>query len=120
MDMMMPERNISVGQKRFPPRATPARSAALTRPAMIVSATPMPIWDICVSVMGNANRRSWRNSALITLKQPTELEARILHDNTSQKSIRKFTPALTIGVGLRADDNFQIQLARRGYTSPKH
>ena len=55
---------MSVGQKRFPPRATPARSAALTRPAMMVSATPMPIWETWVSVMGNANRNSWRSSAV--------------------------------------------------------
>ena len=46
------------GQNRLPPRATPAKSAALSRPAMTVSATPMPICESWARMIGNASRTS--------------------------------------------------------------
>ena len=60
--MITPDMNNISGQNRLPPRATPARSAGLTRPAMIASATPIPICDNCVTIIGSANRVSAPNS----------------------------------------------------------
>ncbi len=60
--MITPDMNSISGQNRLPPSATPARSAGLTRPAMIASATPMPICDSCVTIIGSAKLVSALNS----------------------------------------------------------
>ena len=59
----IPDINSISGQYRLPPRAMPARSVALTRPAMMASATPMPICASCVMMMGTASTASERISA---------------------------------------------------------
>ena len=59
----IPDMSSISGQYRLPPRAIPARSVALTRPAMMASATPMPICASCVMMMGTASTPSERNSA---------------------------------------------------------
>ena len=59
----MPDINNIKGQYRLPPSVIPARSVALTRPAMIASATPIPICASCVMMMGTASTPSVRNSA---------------------------------------------------------
>ena len=51
--MTIPDMSSISGQYRLPPRAMPARSVALTRPAMMASATPMPICASCATMMGN-------------------------------------------------------------------
>ena len=59
----IPDINSISGQYGLPPRAIPASSVALTCPAMMASATPMPICASCVMMMGTASTPSERKSA---------------------------------------------------------
>ena len=62
-----PVMNRKVGTQKELPRATAARSTALTRPAMAVSTNPSRVWDSWAARMGSASQISARNS--VTLRR---------------------------------------------------